>query len=138
VKHVAAGSYHSLALKEDGTVWGWGWNEYHQLADGTAQDRNRPIQVKGLSGVKLLTAGHKFSAALTGDGGVWVWGDNETRVRGEPGMPRYMDKPMKVVGIPPMKAVAAGSYHLLGMDLQGRLWVWGSLRMAPVRLPPLS
>lgn len=53
-------------------------------------------------------------------------------------MPRFMDKPMKVVGIPPMKAIAAGSIHMLGMDRQGRLWVWGGLRMAPVRLPPLS
>ncbi|HUU06662.1 MAG TPA: hypothetical protein VMZ49_12390 [Patescibacteria group bacterium] len=138
VKHVAAGSFHSLALKEDGTVWSWGWNGYHQLADGTAQNRNRPVQIKGLTGVKILAGGHKFSAALADDGSVWVWGDNEGRIRGEHGMPRFMDKPMKVVGIPPMKAIAAGSYHMLGMDLNGRLWVWGGLRMAPVRLPPLS
>jgi alpha-tubulin suppressor-like RCC1 family protein len=138
VKHVAAGSFHSLALKEDGTVWGWGWNEYHQLADGTAQNRTQPVQIRGLAGVKLLTAGHKFSAALAGDGSVWVWGHNEARIRGEHGMPYFMDKPMKVVGIPPMKAIAAGSIHMLGMDLQGRLWIWGGLRMAPVRLPPLS
>jgi hypothetical protein len=28
---VAAGGYHSLALKSDGTVVGWGWNLYHQV-----------------------------------------------------------------------------------------------------------
>ena len=32
---VAAGSVHSLALKSDGTVWAWGWNNYGQLGDGT-------------------------------------------------------------------------------------------------------
>jgi hypothetical protein len=137
VKHVVAGSSHSLALKNNGTVWGWGWNEYHQLADGTAQNRLQPVQIKGLSKVKQLAAGHKFSAALCADGTVFVWGDNESRIRGEHGMPRYMDTPLKVVRIPPLKALAAGAYHLLGMDLKGRLWIWGSLQMAPVCLPPL-
>ena len=27
VRHIAAGAYHSLALKEDGTVWAWGHND---------------------------------------------------------------------------------------------------------------
>ncbi len=135
---VAAGSFHSLALKADGTVWGWGWNEYHQLADGTAANRLQPVQIKGLSQVKMLAAGHKFSAALSADGTVWVWGDNEFRQRGESGMPRFMDQPMRVVGIPPMRAIAAWANHMLGLDQNDRIWVWGDLRMAAQKLPPLK
>ena len=32
---VAAGSFHSVALKADGTVWAWGWNGMGQVGDGT-------------------------------------------------------------------------------------------------------
>ena len=42
---IAAGLYHSLALKQDGTVWAWGDNDYGQLGDGTDTDRLTPVQV---------------------------------------------------------------------------------------------
>ena len=42
---IAAGLYHSLALKQDGTVWAWGDNDYGQLGDGTTEDRSTPVQV---------------------------------------------------------------------------------------------
>jgi alpha-tubulin suppressor-like RCC1 family protein len=32
---IAAGEYHNLALKSDGTVWAWGYNSHGQLGDGT-------------------------------------------------------------------------------------------------------
>ena len=38
-------SYHSMALKEDGSVWGTGWNEFGQLGDGTTTDRSHYVQV---------------------------------------------------------------------------------------------
>ena len=39
---VAAGIYHSLAVKSDGTVWAWGDNYYGQLGDGTTTTTVRP------------------------------------------------------------------------------------------------
>ena len=33
--HVAAGSYHSLARRTDGTLWTWGHNSFGELGDGT-------------------------------------------------------------------------------------------------------
>jgi inhibitor of cysteine peptidase len=47
---IAAGYFHSLALKGDGTVWVWGYNWSGQLGDGTTTDRSTPVQVSGLSG----------------------------------------------------------------------------------------
>ncbi len=36
---ISAGTYHSLALKAEGTVWAWGWNSNGQLGDNTTTDR---------------------------------------------------------------------------------------------------
>jgi len=42
---IAAGSYHSLALKSNGTLWAWGDNGYGQLGDGTTTNRTSPVQI---------------------------------------------------------------------------------------------
>jgi hypothetical protein len=73
---IAAGGFHSLALKGDGTVWAWGYNRDGQLGDGTTTNRTTPVQVSGLSGVTAIAAGTHHSLALKGDGTVWAWGGN--------------------------------------------------------------
>ena len=36
---IAAGDFHNMALRTDGTVWSWGYNGAGQLGDGTGLDR---------------------------------------------------------------------------------------------------
>ena len=42
---VSAGSYHTVAIKTDGTLWAWGRNNYGQLGDGTVVDKNTPTNI---------------------------------------------------------------------------------------------
>ena len=60
---MAAGAYHSLALKTDGTVVAWGNNDYGQTSI--------PL---GLSNVVAIAAGVDHSLALKADGTVVAWG----------------------------------------------------------------
>jgi alpha-tubulin suppressor-like RCC1 family protein len=80
---IAAGYYHNLALKEDGTLWAWGSNYDGQLGDGTFTNRSSPVQVLNLSNVKTLAAGHSHSLALKEDGSVWAWGVNYSGCLGD-------------------------------------------------------
>ena len=73
---LAAGGYHSLAVKSDGTVWAWGLNHVGQLGDGTTATRVTPVRVSGLTGVTAVAAGAYHSLALRSDGTVWSWGWN--------------------------------------------------------------
>lgn len=43
---LAFGAAHSCVLRDDGTVWCWGYNAFGQLGDGTVFDRPVPTKVK--------------------------------------------------------------------------------------------
>ncbi|GAB2858529.1 hypothetical protein GCM10027176_71280 [Actinoallomurus bryophytorum] len=60
---------HSLALREDGTVWTWGCNDHGELGDGTTNDHLVPEQVEGLSGVRQVTGGGEVPAFRENPGG---------------------------------------------------------------------
>ena len=63
VTAIAAGTFHSLALKSDGTVIAWGINSYGQT--------NCP---PGLTNVVSVAAGYSHSLALKADGTITTWG----------------------------------------------------------------
>ena len=42
---IAAGYWHTVALRSDGTLWTWGWNRFGQLGDGTTVDKADPVPI---------------------------------------------------------------------------------------------
>jgi alpha-tubulin suppressor-like RCC1 family protein len=135
---VAAGRNFCLALKVDGTVWGWGANEQGQLGDGTTESRALPVQVRGavgdgfLTGVKAIAAGATQSVALKADGTVWAWGGN---ARGQVGDGTLDDRVFPVLirhlptdgDAPPWAiAIAAGDAHSLLVLARGHVRAWGA------------
>jgi alpha-tubulin suppressor-like RCC1 family protein len=62
---ISAGLFHSLALKEDRTVWSWGQNWKGQGGDGAASTNIcTPVKVLGLSSVTAISAAGQHSLAL--------------------------------------------------------------------------
>ena len=128
VKAIAAGNMHSIALKSDGTVWAWGWNQYGGLGDGTsgspANDKYTPVPVSGLTGVAAIAAGGYHSMALKDDGTVWAWGNN---AYGQLGDGTYANKstPVQVLGLAGVKMIASGRNHSMALNNDGKVWTWG-------------
>ncbi len=121
---IAAGYYHNVALKGDGTVWSWGYNGFGQLGNGGIVDSNTPVQVQGLSGVSAVAAGFFHSVALKSDGTVWLWGDNGYDQLGVAGL-AYSNIPLQVAGVSNVVAVAAAGAHTMALKSDGSVWVWG-------------
>lgn len=48
---VSAGSYHTVSIKNDGTLWTWGSNESGQLGNGTTADNKNQIQLVQIRGL---------------------------------------------------------------------------------------
>jgi alpha-tubulin suppressor-like RCC1 family protein/uncharacterized protein YkwD len=113
VTQIAAGAGHSLALRQDGSVWAWGYNQWGQLGDGTTINRLMPTKVPSLSSVVKIASGSFHCLALKADGTVWAWGAN---IQGQLGIGTTKDghTPMQVSG-PPMRGIAGGHHHSLGM-----------------------
>jgi hypothetical protein len=66
------GGGHTVAVRSDGTVWAWGWNNDGQLGVGGTANRSTPVQVPGVHAPRALAAGgeipptNKFRAAPVG------------------------------------------------------------------------
>ena len=75
-KAIAAGSRHSMVLKEDGSVWATGYNRYGQLGDYTTNTAYFLLPVLP-GGVETIAAGGFHSMVLNEDGSVWATGSNK-------------------------------------------------------------
>ncbi len=74
---ISAGSLtHSLALRRDGIVLGWGNNYSGQMGDTLSPQRTRAAPVKGFGDIVAISAGSSHNIAVTSGGAVWVWGSN--------------------------------------------------------------
>ncbi|MGW8359680.1 RCC1 domain-containing protein [Streptomyces wedmorensis] len=149
VKDVSGGCNHSVALREDGTVWSWGRNANGQLGIGTRTDRNTPQKVPGLDDVVAIAAGCTHTLALTAEGTVKAWGLNS---KGQLGNDSTEDSPVPVdvQHLDDVTKVFAGAYQSYALLADGtvRAWGWnghGQLgdgttvdRTTPVPVPGLS
>jgi hypothetical protein len=122
VTRIAVGAFHTMALKNDGTLWVWGLNSSGQLGDGTQADRPTPVRVPGLTGVVAIAAGGSTSVALKADGSVWAWGSSSFGELGD-GTRRSSKVPIQIGS--GFSSIAAGRVHVLAAKPDGSLWTWG-------------
>ena len=115
---------HSLALKSDGTLWAWGYNNRGQLGDGTAVDKHSPIQIGSDENWASVAAGEEHSLALKSDGTLWAWGHNDF---GQLGDWTTIDKhsPIQIGSDNDWISVSGGWWHNLALKSDGTLWAWG-------------
>lgn len=133
VTAVAAGGFHSLALKNDGTVWSWGENTNGQLGRSATPSPSiaglvLKDQVNGLASITAIAAGGSHSLALDSSGQVWAWGYNKYGQLGQSGDKALVDQnlPQPVTGIKaPVLAIAAGGAFSVAVDNNGTVWAWG-------------
>lgn len=72
---ISKGSDHFLALDKDGTLWGWGSNQYCQLGALPVGNHNTPIKISVDNIGQFFAAGDN-SYVVKKDGSLWGWGLN--------------------------------------------------------------
>ena len=135
VDAIAVGKYysepHTLALKSDGSVWGWGDNDLGQLGNGNTGFAYTPVRVQQegggyLSNVVAIAAGDQYSLALKSDGTVWSWGYD---YQGRLGYDVISDSKQllakQISGLSGITQIAAGSAFGLAAASDGSVYAWG-------------
>jgi alpha-tubulin suppressor-like RCC1 family protein len=109
---IAAGQFHSLFLKSDGSLWGMGRNDGGQLGTGVYTSRS-PFGIASqyeimTNGVTAIAAGYGDSLFVKSDGSLWGTGNN------------YTNRPTEIMDSNVM-AVAAGGFDLF-LEKNSTLW----------------
>jgi alpha-tubulin suppressor-like RCC1 family protein len=128
VTDIAAGGYHSLAVRAGGAVYTWGRNDHGQLGlgdHGHDTYRNVPTEVPGVNEVVAVAAETYHSFALNRDGTVMACGMNEYGQLGLGDMDNR-DTFTVVAGLRGVVDIDAGQYHSIAVTVEGGLYTWGT------------
>lgn len=115
-KSVSVGSSHVLALKNDGTLWTWGYcpGFYHSV----------PTQIS--SDIwSAFSAGSNSSTAIKSNGTLWFWGSNGAGLAGNgtQGVVTF-ETPTQIGTATNWKSVSTSS-RTIATKTDNTLWAWG-------------
>ena len=126
-KQVASVLERVAAIKTDGTLWVWGYNNRGQLGDNTTTQRLTPVTTfAGGTNWKQVACGGYHTAAIKTDGTLWTWGGNSYAQLGDNTTANKTTPVTTFAGGTNWKQVSCGREHTAAIKTDGTLWTWGS------------
>ena len=119
-------SYHSLILKNDGTLWGCGYNGYGQLGLGDTNNRNIFTQVTtNTDDIKKIYCGWNHTFILKNDGTLWSCGKNDFGNLGLGDTTNRTTFIQVTTNTDNIKSVCCSMSHTFILENDGTLWGCG-------------
>jgi len=131
----SAGSFLSLALAANGTLYAWGYNIYGELGNNTTTSSSVPVAVSAgavPTGTRFVqvAAGSLHALTLTANGTLYAWGSNSNGQLGNNSTTNSSVPVAVSAGAVPTDTrfvqVATGYYHSLALAADGKIYAWGS------------
>jgi alpha-tubulin suppressor-like RCC1 family protein len=114
----------ALAIKTNGTLWGWGSNYYYSLASTTTNDTPAPTQIGTANNWSKISTGNDFALAIKTDGTLWGWGHNNFHQLGI-GITTNLSTITQLGTDTNWSKISAGLEGSLAIKTDGTLWGWG-------------
>ena len=123
---LAAGVDYSLAIRSDGTAWGWGQNVSGQTGAGnTTSPQRLPKIINGVTGAAAISGGTEHTQIVTTSGNVAGFGGNGNGRIGD-GTTTARLLPTAVTGVSSIVGIAAGHGHTVALKGDGTVSAWGA------------
>lgn len=119
---------HTLAIKNDGSLWAWGSNTHGQLGLGKISNtpESTPVRVGMGTDWSQVEAGGMGTVAIKNDASLWEWGTLQYSTES--------NVPKRVGTDTNWRMAASGNYHRLAVKTDGTLWAWGTNENAQLGL----
>lgn len=136
-KYVSSGPKHTVAIRADGTLWGWGLNIQGTLGlpilpenDFLEISSDNPVQIGSSNKWVKAEAGETFTVGIQTDGSLYTWGSNNNS---EFGQNIYLTSPDFI-----QVKFCDMSNSAIAIKKDGSVWVWGSniLQEGNSQVPP--
>ena len=126
-KQVSCSRDSTAAIKTDGTLWVWGYNDSRKLGTNDLTDRSTPVTTfAGGTDWKQVSVSAFNMAAVKTDGTLWTWGYNGRGQLGNGITTSNISTPVTTsTGGTNWKQVSVGYYHTAALKTDGTLWTWG-------------
>ena len=114
---------HTVALKQNGTLWGWGSNRNGQLGQPEADFLTAPVQIGNATNWTLVTIGPGNTLAANRDAEVWEWGWVGQPPRGTDTDARRQWAPERIASGINWQRLFSTTGENLGLSTLGELWI---------------
>ena len=119
-----------MGTKTDGTLWGWGRNEFGQLGFNSTANYSSPTQIPGTTW-DIATGGFYNGVVTKTDGTLWIMGYGNygglglATPAGDTGNTKYSSPVQIGTDSTWSRPVPLGQYAAGAIKTDGTLWVWG-------------
>ena len=123
IKSAYCGGGHTFILKNDGTLWGCGYNGYGGLGLGDTTNRTTFTQVTtNVDNIKLVYCGYWHTLMLKNDGTLWGCGDNQYGQLGLENIANRTTFTEIITDTDDIKEIYCGRTYTLILENDGTLW----------------
>lgn len=130
---IAGGYYSTVALRANGTVMAWGYNQRGALGNGTTNNSASAVPVSGITNAIAVADGGEHGLALLSNGTVMAWGANGDGELGlgttsgpeTCGVSPCSRVPVLIPGLSNVIAISAGYYFSSALLADGSVVTWG-------------
>lgn len=117
---IESGEQHTIALADDGTLWGWGSNTSGECGITPSSNLLVPTQIGTDNDWMEISCGAYHTLALKTDSTLYSWGYNDEGQLGTGDFSTHYT-PTLIDGGLKYKSIAAGYYHSLAINSAGYL-----------------
>jgi len=114
-------SAYVLAIKNDNSLWLWGYNLTWQVDETAPRHILDPIKI--MDNVTSVAVSNKAIAIIKDDKSLWLWGELETDWLGKSDERNIFPEPKKVLDS--VSEVSVNTSHVMAIREDGSLWAMG-------------